>query len=118
HFVNFVFNGSQSWNGLLKKVNTIYAPNGSGKTTLSTILKSLSVNNTDLIKFKKTFGASALPAVKIKQYSVPGLISLTPERWAANNLKIEVFDVNYIEDYLFAGSLTGKQNKTNLFKLL
>ncbi|MGF7025049.1 AAA family ATPase [Sphingobacterium sp. HSC-15S19] len=118
HFVNFVFNGSQSWNGQLKKVNTIYAPNGSGKTTLSTILKSLSVNNTDLIKFKKTFGASALPAVKIKQYLVPGLISLTPERWAANNLKIEVFDVNYIEDYLFAGSLTGKQNKTNLFKLL
>lgn len=118
HFVNFKLQGSKQWNGQLKKLNIIYAPNGSGKTTLSTILKSLSLNDIDLIKFKKTFGTTAPPEIKIKQYNESQLISLDELKWTSNNLKIEVFDINYIEDYLFAGSFVRKQNKTNLFKLL
>jgi wobble nucleotide-excising tRNase len=118
HFVNFRLQGSQKWNGQLKKLNIIYAPNGSGKTTLSTIMKSLAQNDLDLIKFKKTFGTTSSPSVKIKQYNETKLITLDDLKWSSNNLKIEVFDINYIEDYLFAGSYVRKQNKTNLFKLL
>lgn len=118
HFVNFKFQGSHKWNGQLKKLNIIYAPNGSGKTTLSTILKSLSQNNIDLIKLKKTFGSTNYPSVKIKQYNNPTSIVIEDEKWTNNNLQIEVFDINYIEDYLFTGSYQRKQNKTNLFKLL
>jgi len=118
HFVNFKLQGSQKWNGQLKKLNIIYAPNGSGKTTLSTILKSLSQNDIELIKFKKTFGTTTSPTVKIKQYNNSQLVSLENFIWTSNMLKIEVFDINYIEDYLFAGSYVRKQNKTNLFKLL
>lgn len=117
HFVNFKFKGSQNWNGDLHKLNIIYAPNGSGKTTLSTIFKSISENETDLIKFKKTIGTTENPIVKIKT-SGSGLITLEDSKWTKNNLEIEVFDINYIEDYLFAGSYARKQNKTNLFKLL
>ena len=117
HFVNFKFQGSQKWNGQLKKLNIIYAPNGSGKTTLSTILKSLSQNDIELIKFKKTFGTTTSPSVRIKQYNNSQIINLEELKWSSNNLKIEVFDINYIEDYLFAGSFVRKQNKTNLFKL-
>lgn len=116
HFVNFKFQGTQQWSGQLKKLNIIYAPNGSGKTTLSTILKSISLNDTDLIKFKKTFGTTEPPTVKIK--TDQGLVQLDNDKWSAHNMKIEVFDINYIEDYLFAGSVVSKQNKTNLFKLL
>ncbi|MGJ8549403.1 AAA family ATPase [Winogradskyella wichelsiae] len=118
HFVNFKFQGTQGWNGELKKLNIIYAPNGSGKTTLATILKSLSKNNLDLITYKKTFGTSTLPKVKIKASGINNLVTLKDEKWSNHNLKIEVFDINYIEDYLFAGSYVRKQNKTNLFKLL
>jgi len=118
HFVNFKLQGSQQWNGQFKKLNIIYAPNGSGKTTLSTILKSLSENDIELMKFKKTFGATTSQTVKIKQHNNSQLISLEDLKWTSNNLKIEVFDINYIEDYLFAGSYVRKQNKTNLFKLL
>jgi wobble nucleotide-excising tRNase len=118
HFVNFKFQGSQDWNGLLKKLNIIYAPNGSGKTTLATILKSLSKNNLDLINYKRTFGTNKTPKVKIKVSNSPNLVTLKDEIWSNHNLKIEVFDTNYIEDYLFAGSYGTKQNKTNLYKLL
>ncbi|CAA9200471.1 AAA family ATPase [Flavobacterium collinsii] len=118
HFVNFRFQGTQDWNGLLKKLNIIYAPNGSGKTTLATILKSLSKNNLDLINYKKTFGTNNPPKVKIKVSNGANLVTLEEEKWSNHNLKIEVFDINYIEDYLFAGSYGTKQNKTNLYKLL
>lgn len=118
HFVNFKFRGSNKWNGQLRKLNIIYAPNGSGKTTLSTILKSLSQNDPDLIKFKRTFGTTSSPVVKIKEYNNRDLITLQEFQWSSNNLNIEVFDINYIEEYLFAGSFVRKQNKTNLFKLL
>ena len=117
HFVNFKFRGTQKWSGQLKKLNIIYAPNGSGKTTLATIFKSISLKDIDLIKFKKTFGTSEPPIVKIKTSS-EGLIQLNEAEWSPHNLKIEVFDINYIEDYLFAGSVVSKQNKTNLFRLL
>lgn len=118
HFVNFKFHGSKSWNGQLKKLNIIYAPNGSGKTTLSTILKSLSQNDLDLVRLKKTFGVEDDPKVIIKEYNSGNLITLGETSWSSNNLKIEVFDINYVEEYLFAGSYVRKQNKTNLFKLL
>ena len=63
---------------------------GTGKTTLSTIIKSISLNDTDLIKFKKTFGATEAPTVKIKTNK--GLIQLDNDKWSAHHIKIEVFD--------------------------
>lgn len=116
HFVAYQFQGSSEWNGQFSKLNIIYAPNGSGKTTLATLFKSLSQNDVDLIRFKKTFGVTSEPSVKIK--SSLGLIQLKDLKWTSNNLKLEVFDINYIEDYLFAGSFLRKQNKTNLYRLL
>lgn len=117
HFVNFQFRGSQEWNGEFRKLNIIYAPNGSGKTTLATIFKSLAQNNVDLLKYKRTFGTQAVPCVKIKS-SGGGIIQYDNTSWSSNTLRIEVFDVNYIEEYLFAGSLAGKRNKSNLFRLM
>lgn len=118
HFVNFKFHGTKEWNGQLKKLNIIYAPNGSGKTTLSTILKSLAQNNLALIRFKQTFGTDDEPKVVIKEFGNSNLIKLDSQTWSSNNLKIEVFDINYVEEYLFSGSFARKQNKVNLFKLL
>lgn len=118
HFVDYRFQGSKEWNGQFKRVNVIYAPNGSGKTTLSTILKSLALSNPELMKFKKTFGSEKPSKVILKETDNSELIKFSNETWSANNLKIEVFDINYIEEYLFAGSYFRKANKVNLFKLL
>lgn len=118
HFVNYKFDATKAWDGQLKKVNVVYAPNGSGKTTLSTILKSLATNDPKLIDFKKTFGSEEESEVEIKASSSGSLIRFKNNNWSSNDLKIEVFDINYIEEYLFAGSFFRKQSKTNLFKLI
>lgn len=111
HFTNFKFRGDNEWNGQLKKVNVIYASNGSGKKTLSTILKSIGNNDLDLIRFKKTFGSTNKPVVKIKEYGNENIVSLGEISWSSNNLHLEVFDINYIEEYLFAGSFIRKQGR-------
>jgi len=118
HFVNYKFQGGNNWNGQFKKVNIIYAPNGSGKTTLSTILKSISSNDLNLIGFKKTFGSTDYPVVKLKEAGSNSIVELSSTGWSSNNLVLEVFDVNYIEEYLFSGSFVRSQNKNNLFKLM
>lgn len=43
--------GSDNWNGIFKKISTIYVENGSGKTTFSQILKAIS--DEDKVYFKK-----------------------------------------------------------------
>jgi len=116
HFTDYRINSSYGWNGDFKKVNIIYAPNGSGKTTLSTILKSLANNDVDLIKRKQTFGTQNAESIKLKESG--NIINFDGTKWTDKVEEIEVFDINYIEEYLFSGSFVRKQNKTNLYKLL
>jgi wobble nucleotide-excising tRNase len=118
HFVDYNVCGTKEWNGSLTKVTTIYAPNGSGKTTLSTILKSIKLNKPELIELKKTFGCEEEARVKIKESNHSGLIEYDGASWNYGIPELEVFDINFIEDYLFVGSYTKKQNKDNLFELL
>ena len=46
------------------------------------------------------------------------IINFDGTKWTDKVEEIEVFDINYIEEYLFSGSFVRKQNKTNLYKLL
>ena len=118
HFTDFRNTSPQNWNGSFRKVNIIYAPNGSGKTTLSTIFKSLAQNNPDLLKWKQTFGTSNQEHIVLRDSNSHTNITFNNNVWSNSITEIEVFDINYIEEYLFAGSFARKQNKTNLFKLL
>ena len=116
HFVNYEFSATKDgWNGELKKINIIYAPNGSGKTTFSTIMKSLKESSLMLSKFKHTFHSDESAYLKLIADSV---IEYKDDNWTSFLSDLEVFDINFIEDYLFMGSVTKANNKTNLFKLI
>lgn len=116
HFTNYTFSKSKDgWDGDYKKINVIYAPNGSGKTTLATILKSISDTSINLDRLKKTFNSTSASKIKIKESK--GLIEFE-DGWKSRINNIEVFDINFIEDYLFMGSETKYKNKTNFFRLL
>lgn len=116
HFENYEFSATKDgWDGKLKKVNVIYAPNGSGKTTLSTILKSLNESSLMLSKYKHTFHSDESAYLKLITDSV---IEYKDDSWSSSLSNLEVFDINFIEDYLFMGSVTKTNNKTNLFKLI
>lgn len=118
HFVDYNFSASKdNWNGELKKINIIYAPNGSGKTTFATILKSLKESSLTLSKFKHTFNSDESAYLKFIVNN-NSIVEYKDESWSSFLPEIEVFDINFIEDYLFMGSVAKANNKTNLFKLI
>lgn len=114
-FANYSLTG---WNGELQKINVIYAPNGSGKTTLATILKSLDSGDSRFIEIKKTFDATQDQTIELILGNSVGKITYQNGKWDSHNLKIEVLDILFIEDYLYTGSVLQTANKRNLFKLL
>lgn len=117
-FIDYNVKPENGWNGSFSKVNIIYAPNGFGKTTLATILKSLAQNEPQLIEFKESFNSQSQPYISIKVKGVPGVIEFKDNKWSRSLPNLEIFDIHFIEDYLFVGSILSKKHKTNLFKLL
>ena len=114
-FIDYKLKSSNQWNGELKQINLIYAPNGSGKTTLATIFKSLKTENGSLIEIKKSSITDDESIVRLKSNHI---IEYKNKYWSDIISNIEVFDIHFIEDYLFVGSTLKKQNKVNLYKLI
>jgi len=112
-FENYKHKGSL-YDRLPKNV-VIYAENGSGKTTLSILFKSLKGDNTLLIR-KQTFGTTTQQEAKIL---IDGKLSyFTNGSWSINIPELEIFDVHFIEDNLYVGSLSAETNKSNLFEYI
>jgi hypothetical protein len=118
HVIDFKFYPSELWNGELGRVNVIYTPNGSENAILSTILKSLALDNPELIDFKNKSNSDENPEITIKGSENESLIKFNGENWSQNNLDINVFDVNYFEEYFFEGSHPKLQSRVNLYKWL
>lgn len=109
--------GKGLWNGDCGKTQLIYAPNGSGKTTLSTIFRSLASNNSDLIRHKQSINKKDLPYIKILIEGY-GLVEFKNWQWTKNLSEIEIFDIHFIEDFLFQSSVSNEKNTENLLQLL
>lgn len=113
-FKNFDISNSD-WNGLLNKVNVIYAPNGSGKTTLSLMFESLS-NKSHLIS-KKNYSKSG-DQTKIKIiYGENEIVKFDNNKWEKSFENIEVFNSFYLEENIYKVSVKDSFSKINLFEL-
>lgn len=109
-FSDYRSNSKYNWDGSLSKINLIFAPNGSGKTTLSTIFNSLSNVSPELLTLKQTINKTNLPLVKLKCSGYTGLIEYNSKKWNQNISNILVFDIHFIEDYLFLSSISNEKN--------
>jgi wobble nucleotide-excising tRNase len=112
-FENFRHKGSTF--NILSKNTVIYAENGSGKTTLSLLFKSLRGND-KLLSKKQTFGTVSAQSAKI--LSDGDIISYESGHWSKHIDDIETFDIHFIEDNLYTGSIAADSNKTNLFEYI
>jgi len=117
-FVDFQLKGSSEWNGSFSKVNIIYAPNGSGKTTLTNIFQSVSNKTSTLITGRRSDSLTKKQEVKLKQFESSKIVEYSEKSWSAKIDNIVIFDIHFIEDYLFSGSTIRKNHKTNLFNFL
>lgn len=102
------------------KSTIIYGLNTYGKSTLCDIFQSLSQDNPELIKNRKTIPQDAQP--QIVEISVSADLESTEEsiifkngRWQANttNEHLEVFGQSFIHDNVFTGLSFERPNKVN-----
>jgi wobble nucleotide-excising tRNase len=117
-FANYIPNNSYGWNGKFDPINIIYASNGSGKTTLSTIFNSLSKNNSDLINLKQSINRSGKPHIELLCSNTKGKVTFIDSKWNTKLSNLKIFDVHFIEDFLFMSSVVSNKNSENLLKLL
>jgi wobble nucleotide-excising tRNase len=107
------------WDGVLEKTNIIYAPNGSGKTTLSVVFQSLRGNDA-LLRKRTTFpNLQAGDSAQLVKLRVDGkTVQYKDRAWTRHIENLEVFNVHFIENTLFAGSSQHRENQLNLFAFL
>ena len=99
-----------------KKINLVYAENGRGKSTFSTILRSLSTGDANLILSKKTLGERCEPEAQI-------LISghcyrFRKGQWNKSYSKILIFDDHFVENNVYSGSRVEAVHRENLLEFV
>lgn len=110
------YSKSPNWNGLLEKVNAIYADNATGKTTLTQLFKSLKGDN-ELIRKRKSFGSSEpIDILLINDNNVQ--IKFSKSKWNLFMDNIEVFDSFFIESNVYLITLGNYDQKGNLFEIV
>jgi wobble nucleotide-excising tRNase len=105
-----------SWNGILEKVNVIYAPNGSGKTTLSILFKSLVGANHLLIKKHSFLATDPISVVLLGDDNKE--IKYDRGKWSRKIEEIEVFDSFYVEDNIYIISINREDLPKRFHKIL
>lgn len=104
------------WDGELNKETVIYGENGTGKTTLTLILRSLTGKNNLILK-KKSFGYIGDQEISLIDDSNNTYV-FKNSKWDKFQPDIEVFDVHFIEDNIYTGSIHDKHSQSNLFEII
>ena len=103
-----------------RKVSVIYGSNSYGKSTLCEIFRSLAENDSDLIETRKSIPSGTSPKVTLN-FSTNGSpetsLSYANGLWQqklSNDVKLAVFDSNFIARNLFTGLDVERKNKEAL----
>lgn len=104
------------WDGELNKETVIYGENGAGKTTLTLIFRSLTGKNNLILK-KKSFGYAGDQEIILLD-ELNNAYEFKSSKWDQYQPNIEVFDVHFIEDNIYTGSIHEKNSQSNLFEVI
>ena len=116
-FSDFNYSGTIHGNINFNKVNIIYGENGTGKTTLTSIIRSLTKNDPDLISCRKTFGNVGEPHIKIL-LSGNALKEFKSAGWNGNLDGIKIFDVFFINENVYTGLEILSEHKKGLYQFV
>jgi wobble nucleotide-excising tRNase len=113
-FGNFSNGGSKTF----EKLTFIYGLNTYGKTSLCDIFQSLSENNPEILKARKTipndnYSTNQSIKLKISINNKEEEISFSNNEWSKTISDLEVFGTDFIHKNLFTGSIIERQNKEN-----
>lgn len=100
-FRNYQATGQVNFN----KLTLIYGDNGGGKTTLTSIFRSLTTNNPEIIRNRISTNHITAQAAQITQIATPTNIFHTfgAGGWTVQFPDIEIFDIHFVNDNIYSG---------------
>lgn len=103
-----------------KKLTLIYGDNGGGKTTLTSIFRSLTTNNPDIIRHRVSTNHTSAQAAQISQIATPRNIFHTfgANGWSIDFPDIEIFDIHFVNDNIYSGFNFNDEHRKQLHQFV
>ena len=87
-----------------KKLTLIYGDNGGGKTTLTSVFRSLTINNPEIIRSRISTNHTTAQAAQISQLGTPNVFhTFGANGWTNQFPDIEIFDIHFVNDNIYSG---------------
>lgn len=86
----------------LKKMTFIYADNGRGKSTLASILRSYTESNADIVRHRKTIGATIPQHINLL-FSQGNRARFENDTWNGKYSDVHVFDLDFVDRNVYSG---------------
>ncbi len=88
-----------------KKLTLIYGENGSGKTTLTSVFRSLTANNPEIIRSRISTNHTTAQAAQITEFASPNNVFHTfgVNGWSNLFPEIEIFDIHFVNENIYSG---------------
>ncbi|WP_165971577.1 AAA family ATPase [Cupriavidus sp. L7L] len=103
----------------LKRVTVVYADNARGKSTLSALLRACGTGDAQSLQARKTIGATGNQAVQLRFQTAGGgsTISFDGNTWSASAGNLQVFNQEFIERNVYAGTAVTPDQRASLLEL-
>lgn len=103
----------------LNKVNVVYADNARGKSTLSALLRACGAGDVQALQARKTIGATGNQAVQLRFQTAGGgsTISFDGNSWSAQAANLHVFNQEFVERNVYAGTAVTPDQRASLLEL-
>lgn len=114
-FRNYITAGQVNF----RKLTLIYGDNGGGKTTLTSVFRSLTTNNPEIIRSRISTNHTAPQAVQITQKGTPNIFyTFGAAGWTTPFANIEIFDIHFVNDNIYSGFDFNDEHKKHLHQFV
>lgn len=87
-----------------KKLTLIYGDNGNGKTTLTSVFRSLTTNNPEIIRSRISTNHTTAQAAQISRSGTPTIFhTFGSHGWTVQLPEIEIFDIHFVNENIYSG---------------
>jgi wobble nucleotide-excising tRNase len=102
-----------------RKLTLIYGDNGGGKTTLTSVFRSLTTNNPEIVRSRISTNHTAEQAAQITQTGTPNIFhTFGAAGWTTPFADIEIFDIHFVNDNIYSGFDFNDEHKKQLHQFV
>ena len=102
-----------------RKLTLIYGDNGGGKTTLTSVFRSLTNNNPEIVRNRISTNNTAPQAAQITQTGAPNIFhTFGAAGWTTPFTNIEIFDIHFVNDNIYSGFDFTDEHKKQLHQFV